>query len=691
MIKTNRFDLVIAATSFFILTFLITSLYFISKDNYNAIIEEDIRENGEFLAKEFENIIRLDISRLENLKSRLEYTNGEYFSNWEHDAELLLKQNPSFKFIEWIDSTMTIRKINPLKGNEKVLNFDLSRLDYRNKEWHKHAKNKLTNVTSWVELTQSGHAILVDAPVYFNNKFQGTITAGMNFKTNFDRIVNYLEDKYAIKFYDDKGSLFYTLNEPIILEDHNELAYKKNILIDEGDNQSWQLEIYPSKNFLMHEGHILLNIALIIGLFLALILSSLIFFYLRAVKNSKIVTESNTRLTKLNEVLKQETERANKASQAKTEFLSNMSHEIRTPLHAIIGFIELLKNANLNAEHKEYLSFMDKSSGNLLNLVNDILDFNKIESGHIQLEEIKFTPLNKVKEVLKVNDFQFTKKNLYLNTIYNGEPGIQVVGDINKFIQVVNNLIKNAYKFTNEGGVTVGYCESVIGEQLKVIINVLDTGIGIPKDKINSIFNQFTQLENSIVKHYEGSGLGLTISKNLAALMGGDITVESEEGKGSKFTASFLFNIAEKQNTDKDANINKVLNVALNNVLIVDDNKLNIVVLKKFLKEFDINPDVVYNGQAAVDSATQKKYQLIFMDIHMPVMDGWEATKLIRENDKEVIIFGLSANVTTQAINQGIENGMNNYLTKPFKKDMLYKLLLFYFGKTEPHNKKAQQ
>lgn len=678
MVKKIQLDLIIAITTFFVLTSLIIFIYLSSLNRHYDVIEEDLSHTGILISKEFNNILKTDISKLENLKSRLEFTNGNYFKNWEHDANLILKQNASFNFIEWIDSTMVIRKINPLKGNEQALNLDISKLDYRKEEWINHSKNGKTNITSWLKLTQSGNAFLVDVPVYFDNKFQGTITAGMNFNSNFNRLVNYFEDQYAIEIHDDKGTLFYEVNNDIKLKTNRSITYTHTINVDDSENQNWQLNIYPSKKLLIAENKIIINVALIVGIFLAFIVSLLIFFYLRAKKGTKQAIETNASLTKLNEQLNTEKDRANKASQAKTDFLSNMSHEIRTPLHAVIGFIELLKDEELDATQKEYVDLMDKSSSNLLNLVNDILEIDKIESGKTELDKHIFNPVKKIKELAEVNQFLFVKKKLYLKTNFENVLDLTVIGDVNKLLQVVGNILKNALKFTKEGGVTITCLETVIDNQLKLIINIEDTGIGIPKDKLDSIFNRFTQIENTVKKEHEGSGLGLAICENLVSMMGGEISVESEYQKGSKFTVSFLFDITEENNKQNENKKN--LNIEDLNVLIVDDNNLNIIVLRKFLLDIGITSDTAENGKIALEKANEKNYQLIFMDIHMPEIDGWEATRIIRQADKNVVIFGLSANVTTEAINKAIENGMNNYLTKPFKKEHLHKLLQFHFN-----------
>lgn len=674
----KQLDFIIAITTFFILVSLNITVYVASVNKYFAVIEEDLQHTGTLISKEFNNIVQTDVFKLESIKSRLEYTNGSYFENWEHDANLLINEDDSFRFIEWIDSLMVIRKINPLVGNEKALNLDISKLDYRRDEWVKHTKDDKTNITPWLKLTQSGNAFLVDVPVYFKNTLQGTISAGMDFNNDFDKLINYLENQYTVELYDDRNTLFYQKNSTIRLKTNRNLVYTNVIKVDKQQNQSWRICIYPSKKLLLAEGKNILIIALIVGFFLAFIVSLLVYVYLRARNGKKQALQTNLTLIKLNEQLHKEKNKAKKASQAKTDFLSNMSHEIRTPLHAIIGFIELLKDENLNDVHKEYVHLMDASSNNLLNLVNDILEIDKIESGKIELIKHEFNPVKKIKELVEVNQFLFVKRKLYLKSNFENALDIYVVGDSNKLIQVVNNILKNALKFTKEGGVTITYSETVIETKLKVIISIEDTGIGIPKDKLHTIFNRFTQIDNSIKKQHEGSGLGLAICENLVAMMGGEIIVESEYQVGSKFTMSFLFDITEENTTITENT--KTFNKSDIDVLIVDDNNLNIIVLKKFLDDIGIKSDNAENGKIALEKVKNKKYHLIFMDIHMPEIDGWEATRIIRQTDKNVIIFGLSANVTTEAINKAIESGMNNYLTKPFKKEHLYKLLQFHFN-----------
>ena len=637
------------------------------------------------LSKEFSNIIEYDISRLKNLKNRLENSNGSYFKSWENDANLLLEQNPSFKFVEWIDSSMVIKKIVPKKGNEAALNLDISTVGYRHKDWLEHSKSGEVNITSWVKLTQKGYSFLVDVPVYFSGRFQGTITAGMDFHENFNRLVDYLEDQYSVEIYDDKNNLFFNVNPTIKLNPPKDISYSNTIIVGKDGQQKWRVNVFPSKKLLIAQNKAVTDSALLVGLLLSLISSFLTYFYFRAKKSTAFARHSNLALKKANQTLNIERNKAEKASQAKTDFLSNMSHEIRTPLHAIVGFIELLKGSELNKTNTQYLNLMEKSSNNLLHIVNDILDFEKIESGKIELTKDNFNPVLRIKELIDVNQLIFSKKGLSLETNFENTLNLNVIGDESKLLQITNNILKNGLKFTNTGGVTLTYSESLINNnELKISISIKDTGIGIPKDKINSIFERFTQIENSIKKQYEGSGLGLAISKIFINMMGGEISVKSKLNAGTEFQFYMVFPIAEEQNIIKRSAAKKRVDLSKLNVLIVDDNNINILVLKKFLQDMGIEPDIAKNGKKALDLVDKEDYQLIFMDIHMPEMDGWEATKEIRKTNKEAVIFGISANVTKDAINQSIDTGMDNYLTKPFKKSHLDQLLQYHFENFNP-------
>ncbi|WP_345005603.1 response regulator [Snuella lapsa] len=676
MIKKPHLNAILPFVTFCVFSISILFLWKLGIDNHNTHFKDEINQTGELISKEFRNIVNNDIARLKNLKNRIEFTEGAYYENWEKDATMLLSQSPSFKFVEWIDKDMIIKKITPLKGNEAAINLNISKLDYRRDEWIKHSLDSTLNFTNWLKLTQNGYSFLVDVPVYFKDAFQGTISAGMDFKNSFDRLVNYLDDQYAIELRDSNGTLFYETNKDIKLETTSNAAYNNSILVDKSDSQYWQLKVFPTKNLFLVSEETIINIALATGLLLSLLTSLLIYYSLRAKVKAKSALLYNSKLLQTNEALNKSRQVAEKASQAKTDFLSNMSHEIRTPLHAIIGFIQLLKSSNLKSEDKEYLHLMDKSSNNLLAIVNDILDVAKLESQNIQLEETVFNPLQTTKDLIENLQHLFSDKGLYITTRFNPLHGINAIGDKSKFIQIITHILKNAIKFTNQGGATIVYNELLLDNHLNIGITIQDTGIGIPKEKMATIFDRFTQVDDSLKKQHAGSGLGLAISKNLALMMGGNISVESVVDKGTKFHISIPLNIAENQTSVNTTDTAKEsLNLPNLKILIVDDNNINVIVLKKLLEDLDIKVDTANNGEIAIEKVNSNTYQLVFMDIHMPVMDGCEATKHIRKTHKDLLIYGLSANVTPEATTKAIESGMNDYITKPFKKEQLYALL----------------
>tara|TARA_Y100000589_G_scaffold268681_1_gene260523 strand:+ start:4081 stop:6135 length:2055 start_codon:yes stop_codon:yes gene_type:complete len=677
--KVRKREVLIPFFSFLLLNLPVLFLWDQSVTAQKLALQRRVHNSGELLSKKFLSIIKRDIQSLENLKYRFEITNGDYFNYWENDAELLLQQNASFKFIEWIDDSMIIRKINPTKGNEAAIGLDISKIDYRRDEWIRHSKDGSTNITPWSKMTQGGHAFLVDVPVYFDNKFRGTITAGMDFKNNLDAFAENLPD-YSIEMRDENNSVFYTQNQPQEQVMSQDFVYTNVFKIDTLDNQNWSIKVTPASASFLSDKSSSINYMLLFGLILSTLMSLLIYFYLRAKREALRALRANKRLKVTNEKLSKQRNRAEKASKAKTEFLSNMSHEIRTPLNGILGLIQLVKNSNKRDNYDHYIDLMDQSSKNLLALVNDVLEIDKIESGKASLNEVTFKPSEAVSTLVSQFKDEFETKNLYLNLSSVSNSNLSVIGDQGKFNQVIINLIKNALKFTSTGGTTVIYEETLKNDGVFISIKVSDTGIGIPQHTLSKIFKRFTQVDQGIKKKHEGSGLGLAISQNLVELMGGKISVESKLEEGSTFQVNIPFKLSDIEASDINNDKISDLNFSELKVLVVDDNNINILVLTKLLENLGVKSEQTNDGISAVKMAKNKNYQLIFMDIHMPQMDGYEATKLIKENNPETLIIGLSADVTTQTINKSLLYGMQDYLAKPLSQEKLHQLLIKYFS-----------
>ena len=380
---------------------------------------------------------------------------------------------------------------------------------------------------------------------------------------------------------------------------------------------------------------------------------------------------------------------AEDASLAKDEFLSTMSHEIRTPLNAIIGIANILLMQNENEEDKENLSALKYSSDHLLNLINDILDFSKIEAGKIDIDKTDLSLNHFLLGIKSTYQYMAIEKGLEFTVEKDEQIPDLLKGDITRLSQVIGNLISNAIKFTTEGSVLFRLKATEQSERfVSVLFEIIDSGIGIMPTKLEQIFEKFSQASKTTSRHFGGTGLGLPISKKLLELMGSELKVSSTYGKGSTFY--FHLNL-EKSNENIETIVNNSIikssakkDLGGLRVLVAEDNMLNIMVIKQFLEKWNTKYDIVVNGEEAVDSIKEGQYDLILMDLQMPVMDGYEATRRIRnlDNDKSGIpIIALTASTTIKVKQEAQKVGMNDHIMKPFNPTDLYRTLLSYAKK----------
>jgi len=375
--------------------------------------------------------------------------------------------------------------------------------------------------------------------------------------------------------------------------------------------------------------------------------------------------------------IQHEKKRAEKSHKIKEQFIANMSHEIRTPMNSLIGMTSiLLKNKPLKSQEK-YLNAITKSSENLLVVVNDILDFSSLETGQIKFENVLFKleeELQKVEDILK---YRAKEKRIKLECLI--EEGLPewIIGDPTRLSQILLNLAGNAIKFTEKGSVTgIARLKEKKGDSVEIEYEVIDTGIGIPADRLESIFESFTQAYSNTDRQYGGTGLGLTISKQLVELQNGSISVESKFGEGSVFKFCLPYKIGQAIKTEKEKVTECDEALYGVNVLIVEDNEFNVVVASDELKSLikNVTIDVAGNGKIAVEKISANNYDLILMDIEMPEMNGYEATRTIRKMDYKnnmVPIIAMTANTMKEEVDKCFEAGMNEYIAKPFNPDDL--------------------
>lgn len=373
---------------------------------------------------------------------------------------------------------------------------------------------------------------------------------------------------------------------------------------------------------------------------------------------------------KLEEDLKAANEIAQASSKAKELFLANMSHEIRTPLNAVIGLSNLLKKTNLTNNQIDYVSNINNSASSLLLLVNDILDISKIESGKLELDQAVFDIRKSLNTILSSAGYLAEKKKLKLVLNVDDQLHGQYLGDELKMCQVLINLINNAIKFTAEGSVIINFTklDSDPGVD-KVEIAVVDTGKGIVREALENIFDDFSQEDNTISKQFGGTGLGLSISKKLVALLGGDLKVESELKKGTKF--SFVLELPHGAIPVEEEGLIEIEWEKVQ-ILTVEDNPVNQFVISETISGWNGKTDLANNGQEALQMMNDKEYDIVLMDLHMPVMDGIATTKFIRQEMKlDIPIIAFTANALKKERERCLRTGMNDYVSKPFEEKTL--------------------
>lgn len=378
--------------------------------------------------------------------------------------------------------------------------------------------------------------------------------------------------------------------------------------------------------------------------------------------------------------LRKAKQQAEDNANAKEQFMANMSHEIRTPMNSILGFSKLLDKTPLNEKQSEYLKSITNSGNNLLSIINDILDFSKIEAGKLQLEKINFN-LHDLLSAIQVMFYQKAfEKNIGFAVHKEKILPSMVFGDPTRLNQILVNLINNAIKFTQQGSVELN-CEvkHIEHNLVTLVFRVKDSGIGIPKDKIEHVFERFNQGNKETTRKFGGTGLGLAIVKDLIELQNGEIYVKSKEGFGSEFVVTLSFPLVFENASPAQENTKfeyEKLAHGDKNILLVEDNTLNQKLAIEYLSDFGFLVDSASNGEEAIQKLNGNKYDLVLMDIQMPVLDGYNTTKLIRKQLKlNLPVIAMTAHVTNAEKEKCINAGMDDYISKPFMEKDLYEII----------------
>lgn len=633
------------------------------------------------------NILAQSLKRTSHYDRDFVEQNREKVEQWsEYTAELI----PIFKTIG-LSRRYIVEYVYPEEGNTGALG-----LDYREHEeqWpavERSVKTRKAVVSGPLKLVQGGSGIVTRMPIFSGKDQSGEFLAIITLILNFEELLKHAgleslqeELKIAIRGYDGLGS-----KGKVIFGDHH-LFHGHHVWPVQFEGGSWEVAAEPLSgwNGLSSYFFLLYPLVFIVSVAIALMSYTTITAYSGRISEMLAfnrVLEDKVKVR--TEELLEAKERAEQASQSKTEFLTIMTHELRTPLNSVIGHAQLMETTELGAESSGYLKKLLFSANNLLALINTILSYSKIESGKFELKKEVFNPSELVNQIYHVFESLATEKGIALTTKIENNTPANVFADREKITQILNNLCGNAVKFTESGEIVLSL--SVVDEHdaqdsdTRLRFAVRDTGIGISEKYQESLFEPFSAADASLSRNYEGTGLGLSICKKLAELMGGKIMVESQPKQGSYFYFDLPVEIHETKNlTDRPSDIQQVINEARQHlcnktVLLAEDNEFNKSLVVALLNKVDANVLWARNGIEAIALLEERAVDIILMDLQMPNMDGLEATRVIRQQPKTstIPIIALTANAMDEDQKKALALGMNDFVAKPIDIAALFRAM----------------
>ncbi|PIP89703.1 MAG: hypothetical protein COW01_04765 [Bdellovibrionales bacterium CG12_big_fil_rev_8_21_14_0_65_38_15] len=593
------------------------------------------------------------------------------------------KSQPQFKIYPQHSNNyiLPITYIEPLDLNFKAHGLDVAHEKNRLEAAIKAKETGLAQITGPIVLVQDPEktpGFLFYAPFFDKNEkglFKGMVYAPFVVKRLMAGLLERSNRHVSIQISDDNEFLY------------EETIYKseslRKVIEIEIYGRQWSFDIQADDAFFMKTKSNQPYIVLFGGLFIDLLLL-ILFISLSAQKNDaeSIAKVVSRKYEKEIEVRKNAELEASKASKAKSDFIANMSHEIRTPMNGILGITDMLiDDKSINEENRQLLCMVQDSGNILLSIVNDILDFSKIESEKLDLHETYFNFANCIESCIYLLNRKASQNFVEVILESSLPSNLFILSDEIRFKQIIINLLSNAVKFTKNGKVTIKVTSS--GETNKNIkIEFVDTGIGISNENLKRLFSPFTQADYQTSVEFGGTGLGLSISKALALALNGDLSATSQIGKGSTFT--FELTAVTKISDSKTIvtnEVNEEVKVFHQKVLVAEDNLINQKMMEQILLKLKVKFTIVPNGKKAVELIKTEHFDIVFMDVRMPEMDGLEATRIIKSlplSHRMPIIVGLTANATTQDREECMSNGMDDYIAKPAKFKDIQKCLQKY-------------
>lgn len=579
------------------------------------------------------------------------------------------------------DYNLPITYIEPMDQNFKAHGLDVAHEENRLNAAIKAKKTGLAQITGPIILVQDSEktpGFLFYAPFYENakeKKFAGMVYAPFVVKRLMAGLLDRANRHVSIQIFDGEKTLY---EETVF----NGSKLNRNVEIDVY-GRKWNFNIQADDIFYAKTKSNQPIFVLLAGLIIDVLLLIVFIMLTNQKRNAeKIAEEVSKKYEAEIETRKRAESDASKASKAKSDFIANMSHEIRTPMNGILGITDILiDDKTINEENRQLLCMVQDSGNILLSIVNDILDFSKIESEKLDIHETFFNFANSLESCIYLLNRKASQNYVEVSLESDLPKNLFILSDEIRFKQIIINLLSNAVKFTKNGKVTIKVSSS--GEINKNIkIEFVDTGIGISEENLKRLFSPFTQADYQTSIEFGGTGLGLSISKALAVALNGDLSATSQIGKGSTFT--FDITAMTKISDTKIATnteIKEEVKVFHQKILVAEDNLINQKMMEQILLKLQVKFTIVPNGKKAVELIKTEHFDIVFMDVRMPEMDGIEATRIIKSlplSHRMPIIVGLTANATTQDREECMSNGMDDYIAKPAKFKDIQKCLQKY-------------